>query len=119
MPETKTYIGGCHCGKVRYEVTTDLDKVVSCNCSHCSKRGMLPSFVPADRFTLRSGEDALATYRFNTGKIAHLFCRSCGIESFATGQGPDGSEMVAVNARCLDDVDIAALTLTPFNGKDY
>lgn len=118
MPETRTYTGGCHCGKIRYEVTTELDKVISCNCSHCMKRGMLPSFVPASRFRLTAGEGELSEYRFNTRKIAHLFCRDCGIESFATGEGPDGMKMVAVNARCLDGVDVDALTLTPFNGRD-
>jgi hypothetical protein len=119
MPEAKTYTGGCHCGKVRYEVTTDLAKVVSCNCSHCSKRGMLLTFVPAQQFRLLAGGDNLSEYLFNTKKIRHLFCRDCGIESFATGEGPGGAQMAAVNARCLDDVDVASLTLTPFNGKDF
>lgn len=119
MSETKTYTGGCHCGKVRYEATTDLAKVISCNCSRCSKSGMLLTFTPADQFKLLSGEGDLSEYRFNTGKIRHLFCQTCGIESFATGEGPGGAEMAAINARCLDGVDIATLDVTPFNGKDY
>jgi hypothetical protein len=118
MPEAKTYTGGCHCGKVRYEVTTDLAKVVSCNCSHCAKRGLLLTFVPAQQFRLLAGGDNLGEYLFNTKKIRHLFCRDCGIESFATGEGPGGAAMAAVNVRCLDDVDVATLTLTPFNGRD-
>lgn len=118
MPEAKTYTGGCHCGKIRYEVTTDLAKVVTCNCSRCSKLGWFLSFVPAAQFRLISGGDDLTEYRFNTGKIAHLFCRHCGVESFARGEGPGGVEMTAINVRCLDGVDVDALTLTPFNGRD-
>jgi hypothetical protein len=37
--------------------------------------------------------------------------------SFAHGTAPNGSEMVAVNVRCLEDVDIGALNLTPFDGR--
>jgi hypothetical protein len=118
MPEAKTYTGGCHCGKVRYEVTTDLAKVITCNCSRCAKLGWLLNFVPAQQFRLLSGGNDLTEYRFNTGKIQHLFCRDCGIESFARGEGPGGAEMAAVNVRCLDDVDLDSLTLTPFNGRD-
>jgi len=47
----------------------------------------------------------------------HLFCAACGIESFARGTAPDGKEMVAINARCLDGVDLATLTLTPIDGR--
>ena len=54
MPEAKTYTGGCHCGKVRYEATTDLGQVLSCNCSICTKRGLLLSFVPAASMALKS-----------------------------------------------------------------
>lgn len=111
------HTGGCHCGKVRYEVETDLATVMSCNCSICQKRGALLTFVPTPQFTLLAGEDALTDYQFNKKIIHHLFCGTCGVGSFARGVAPDGSEMVAVNVRCLDDVDPAALTVTPFDGK--
>jgi len=64
MPETKTYAGGCHCGRVRYEVATDLATVMecNCNCSHCSKRGMLLTFVTPDKFTALAGGDGLKDY---------------------------------------------------------
>lgn len=111
------HTGGCHCGKVRYEVEADLATVMSCNCSICQKRGALLTFVPTPRFTVLSGDDALTDYQFNKKIIHHLFCGTCGVASFARGVAPDGSEMVAVNVRCLDDVDPAALTVTPFDGR--
>lgn len=118
MPESRTYTGGCHCGHVRYETTADLAMVLECNCSHCSKRGLLLTFVTPDRVTIKSGADGLEDYQFNKKLIHHLICPHCGIESFARGKGPDGKEMVAINVRCLDGVDIKALKLTPFNGRD-
>jgi len=112
-----THTGGCHCGKVRYEVAATLENVISCNCSHCSMKGFLLTFVPADSFTLLSGEDALTEYRFNKQHIAHLFCATCGVQSFGRGTGPDGSPMVAINVRCLDNIDIEGLSVVPFDGK--
>ena len=118
MAEPKNFTGGCHCGNVRFDVTADLSGgVMACNCSICSKRGSLLTFVPADKFALRAGEDDLTDYQFGKKIIHHLFCRQCGVASFARGKGPDGKEMVAINVRCLDGVDIAALTITPFDGR--
>ena len=117
MTEATKHTGGCHCGKVRYEVTTKLDKLMSCNCSICSKKGSLLTFAPADAFTLKSGADDLGDYQFNKHVIHHLFCKTCGIASFARGKGPDGKEMVAINARCLDDVDLKSIPTTEFDGK--
>jgi len=111
----KTYLGGCHCGKVRYEVTTDLAKVLSCNCSHCSKKGLLLNFVDKDKFKLLSGEKDLAEYLFNKKTIRHLFCRTCGVQSFAEGVT---FPKCAINVRCLEGVDTDSLVVTPFNGKD-
>jgi hypothetical protein len=116
MAEKKTYKGGCHCGKVRYEVTTDFGQVISCNCSICAKKGHLLTFVPPEQFHLVSGE-GLTDYQFNTKNIHHLFCPVCGVSSYANGTGPGGKPMYSVNVRCLDDVDVSALAVTPFDGK--
>jgi len=116
MPETKTYSGSCHCGRVRYEADADLSQVIACNCSSCRKRGALLAFVPADKFRLESGGDGLMDYQFNKKVIHHLFCTTCGVGSFARGSGPNGVEMVALNVRCLDGVDPDTLNIKPFDG---
>lgn len=118
MTEAKLHTGGCHCGKVRYEVTAAIDSVASCNCSMCSRKGTLFTFVPATAFKLLSGEGELTDYLFNKRHIHHLFCKTCGVTSFARGAMPDGTEMIAINARCLDDVDLDAVPLKKFDGKN-
>ena len=117
MPESKTYTGGCHCGQVKYEVSTALEPVISCNCSICTKRGSLLTFVAPSQFKLLSGEGTLGDYQWNKHVIHHLFCKSCGILSFARGRTPKGDEMIAINVRCLDGVDLGALKITPFGGR--
>ena len=112
-----TYAGGCHCGRVRFRVTADLDRVTDCNCSMCTKKGILHLIVPRDAFELLSGADDLATYTFNTGVAKHHFCRHCGIHSFYVPRSdPD---KIDVNARCLDNFDINAITPKKFDGRHW
>ena len=113
----QTYIGGCQCGKVRYEVALELGEVMSCNCSRCEKWGSLLAFVPASDFKLVSGEAAMTDYQFNKHNIHHLFCSTCGIQSFGRGKRPDGKEMVAINVRCLDGVEVDSLKVKKFDGR--
>ena len=115
----KSYAGGCQCGKVRYEAAIELGEVIACNCSRCGRIGSLLTFIPTSDFTLTSGEDDLQDFQFNKHVIHHLFCKTCGIESFARGTGPGGVEMVAINARCLDDVDIDALEINKVDGRSF
>jgi hypothetical protein len=113
----RTYAGGCHCGQVRFEVDTDLARVVECNCSICTRKAYLHVIVPPERFRLLAGAEALTTYRFGTGVARHHFCRHCGIASFYVPRShPDHFD---VNARCLDDVDVAALRIEPFDGRNW
>jgi hypothetical protein len=118
MAETEKRVGGCHCGAVRYVV--ELDRGVtaqSCNCSMCAKSGALLAFLPASRFELQSGADATVDYLFNKNHIHHLFCRTCGIKSFARGAGRDGEPMVAVNVRCLDGFEMGQFPVREFDGR--
>lgn len=115
----KTYSGGCQCGNVRYEVQLDLAGVISCNCSRCRRLGSLLAFAPEESFTLLKGEEAMTDYTFNRHAIHHLFCSTCGIQSFARGTAPDGRKMAAINVRCLDDVDIDAMPVQKVDGRSH
>jgi hypothetical protein len=112
------YAGSCHCQAVRFEVEMELKEGLECNCSHCYTKGFLLAFVPATQFSLLAGEDMLTEYRFNKKAIAHLFCQVCGTQAFGRGSAPDGTETIAVNLRCLDDVDADALVLKKFDGRN-
>jgi hypothetical protein len=119
MTEIKTYSGGCHCGKVRFEVKANISTVMSCNCSICQKTGTLLAFVSADDFKLQAGEDHLTDYQFAKMKIHHRFCSTCGVRSFANGLRPDGQPMYAVNVRCLDEIDLKSLQLKEIDGRSF
>ncbi len=100
MDLTRTHQGGCHCGAVRFEIRSDLARVTECNCSICTKKGVLLHRVNAEDFTLLTGADALGLYQFGTQRAKHHFCRHCGIHSFSRPRAaPDA---YAVNVRCLD-----------------
>ncbi|CAB3765199.1 GFA family protein [Paraburkholderia solisilvae] len=107
------YAGGCDCGAVRFTIDLDLDHTISCNCSDCRKRGRIFWFAPPERFQLAVGDGAQA-YLFNKRAIKHQVCPVCGVETYFYSEMPDGAEMVAVNARCIDDIDPAQLTPAPY-----
>ncbi|GAA0635995.1 GFA family protein [Brevundimonas lenta] len=118
MAEPKTHQGSCHCGAVAYEVDTDLDGVIECNCSHCYRKGFMLAFVPPDNFR-QTAYGAQNAYTFNSHKIRHQFCEACGVQTFARGETPDGSQMVAVNVRTLTDVEPWSLTPKRVDGRSF
>ncbi|MDH3666815.1 MAG: GFA family protein [Paracoccaceae bacterium] len=113
-----THKGGCHCGRVRFEVDAPATITVSeCNCSICGKSGYLGLLVLADRFRLISGTGGLTTYEFNTGTAKHHFCAHCGIKSFYVPRShPDG---FSVNARCLDPGTVTSMSLRKIDGQNW
>src|SRR3981081_643812 len=78
MAKLKAYSGGCHCGRVRYETTTDPSQAIACNCSICARHGLWLTFVSPQQFKLVSGLDDLTDYQFNKHIVHHVFCRNCG-----------------------------------------
>ncbi|HEY1550876.1 MAG TPA: GFA family protein [Kofleriaceae bacterium] len=117
MSEMQTYNGSCHCGAVKYTIqSAPIEGAMACNCSMCRRAGTLLTFVPEAQFALDAGADSLASYKFNKHNIDHVFCKSCGIKSFAHGKGRDGAKMVAINVRCLDGVDLDKLAIKHVDG---
>jgi len=116
----KAYEGGCHCGRVRFRIRTDLEKstVGECNCSICTKKGILHIGVTPEQFEMLSGSDDLTIYQFNTGVARHTFCRHCGMHPFYVPRSDP--ENYSVNARCLDDFD--PIEMRPrrfFDGRNW
>ena len=74
-----SYVGGCLCGRLRYEVTGDATNLCFCHCSSCRRAAGAP-MVPwgtfaRDRFVITRGR--LAEYR-SSPKVTRGFCASCG-----------------------------------------
>jgi hypothetical protein len=111
------YRGSCHCGQVAFEVEGEIESAMACNCSICQRKGSLLWFVPRDSLHLLTPEDAARTYEFNKHLIRHRFCPTCGIHPYADGTDAKGNRMAAVNVRCLEDMDLASIPVTHFDGR--
>jgi len=113
------YKGGCHCGAVRFEVQTKLNRTSECNCSVCTKKGALHHRVPPEHFRLLKGEESLSLYQFGTKTAKHWFCRHCGIHPFSNPRlAPD---KYSINIRCLDDFWrlLPDIEITRFDGQNW
>ncbi|MCK5640423.1 MAG: GFA family protein [Gammaproteobacteria bacterium] len=113
-----TCSGGCHCGRVKFEIEIP-DKIIvhRCNCSICRKSGYLHLIVVANRFKLLCGEERLVDYRFHTGVARHLFCDHCGIKSFYVPRSHP--ESFSVNLNCVDLPDEIDVTIEAFDGCNW
>ncbi|WP_223158060.1 GFA family protein [Thermomonas brevis] len=112
-----TYGGSCHCGGIAFTLDGAVEMGIDCNCSLCRRRGGLLAFFPREALVLRTPEAEVSTYTFNTHAIRHHFCPVCGVAPYSEGVDPkSGEPMVAVNLRCLPDLDLASLKIVPFDG---
>ncbi|WP_367065132.1 GFA family protein [Oryzisolibacter sp. LB2S] len=111
------YQASCHCGNVAVEFEGEIQEVVSCNCSICSRKGSLLWFLPLEALTRLTPDDAAATYQFHKHQIRHRFCPTCGIHPYAEGIDPKGRTVAAINVRCVQGLDIDGLTVRHFDGR--
>jgi hypothetical protein len=57
----------------------------------------------------------LSTYVWRVATSGQHFCPTCGVAVIRTST--QFAPPVSINARCLEGVDIGALTIRPFDGK--
>jgi hypothetical protein len=112
MDETGTPLeGSCHCGAVRFRVQllNGFESARRCNCSYCRMRGAVIVVADAGGVEIVEGQEALASYRFNTRTAEHFFCSRCGIATHL--QRRSDPSRPGVNVACLDGV-------SPFDFRD-
>jgi len=109
--------GSCHCGAVAFEVEGEIKEALACNCSMCQRKGSLLWFVPREKLRLLTPENAASTYMFNKHVIKHRFCAVCGIHPYGEGRDPKGNATAAVNIRCLEGIDLAAIPTKQYDGR--
>src|SRR5262245_50842617 len=98
-----TYVGGCHCGAVRYELQGPPNDVALCHCVDCRKNSGAPAMAwagyDADKMRFTRGEPKV----FRMSPVSsRCFCGMCG-----TGLTYQNSDMlpgkVEVQSCTLDD----------------
>ncbi len=113
-----SYQGGCHCGRIAFDVEGEIGQVNECNCSHCRPKGYLLWFLPREQLHLRTSQADMSTYQFNKHRIAHHFCPVCGVAPFADGE-KQGNKTAAVNVRCLQGIEPSELEIQPVDGRSF
>ncbi len=93
----------CHCGVVELEVETDFENIKQCNCSICKRKNAKMNLIPKECIKIAKGEDNLTSYKFNTMKAEHFFCKTCGLYTHHNrSTDPNG---VGINIGCIDEID--------------
>ena len=109
------HTGSCHCGSIKFEIDSNLEKIVQCNCSICIKRNAKMIMVPKENFKLLEGSENLSLYQFNTEIAKHFFCKKCGIYTHHNRKSdPYG---MGVNFGCVEGLDPMEFDVIQFDGK--
>jgi hypothetical protein len=111
------YKASCHCGKIALEFDGEMQEALACNCSMCQRKGSLLWFMPRPQVTLLTPEEAASEYLFNKHLIHHRFCPTCGIHPYAVGTDRQGRDMIAVNVRCIEDIDLSTVPVKHIDGR--
>lgn len=112
------HAGGCHCGAVRFEVyAPPILNVLDCNCSVCVKKQNRHFIVPLKQFKLLKGHNNLKTYSFNTHQAKHIFCMTCGVQSFYIPRSNQDGYGVAPH--CLDNGTVKKVKIEKCDGKNW
>jgi hypothetical protein len=108
------HILSCHCGAFRFEVDAPLEDLGECNCSTCGRHGFLHWKVPEKSVRLLTWKRPLTVYKWRDVSGGHEFCPVCGTALLRSGYPND---MVSVNARCIEGIDVFTLEIGRFDGR--
>lgn len=110
----------CHCGATKLVIKANPDSLTECNCTFCSKHGVLWAYYDPEEVVLESVGNTVV--RGEEGSPQHHFCSICHCLSYYyqahawTDDGSPGKPFVGVNARLFESIDLASLPLKKVDG---
>ncbi|MGL4490039.1 MAG: GFA family protein [Rhizobiaceae bacterium] len=103
---SESYKGGCACGAIRYEISSEPISMNHCQCRHCQQKsgtghGSYLTFLQRDKVKLQ-GDATHWDITGDTGLVkTRAFCPTCGSPVYMTfGAVPD---IFIIHAASLDD----------------
>ena len=116
MTDMVTHRGGCHCGRVRFEVVAPAKISVSdMQLLDVRQGGLPPSRRSRGPLQAVERQGRARDLTFNTRTAKHSSVPRAAIKSFISpALASDG---YSVNARCIDPGTIEEMKVTPFDGR--
>lgn len=128
----KIYTGGCHCGAVTIALKTKplpelADGIKECNCSICARKATIFVYPDVSQVSI-IGEQNLTPYSFATNRLAHKFCKICGVPVWVTkGEPKEGASeeekkranRMPVNLRCVEGVEWNEIKVGKILGNQF
>jgi heat shock protein HslJ len=103
-PGSTSFLGGCGCGAVQFEVSEPPVAAGYCHCTRCQHRtggaSSLQARTAKGSFRITGGEDDIGVWRPGGG-FDKAFCRRCGSHLFS--RDPDDESIVSVRFAAFDD----------------
>ena len=84
---TAPYLGGCQCGRIRYEIRAEPLTLYACHCTECQKQSSsafgMSMPVPQDAVVILQGQSKQWRRVGASGReVTCLFCGDCGTRLF-------------------------------------
>jgi hypothetical protein len=103
---TTNLTGGCACGAIRYECSTDSPQSFNCHCRDCQRATgsayASALVVPAAALKITSGTAKFYSVKADSGRTTSRgFCPQCGSPVF--GKIAEMPEIAVITAASLDD----------------
>ena len=106
----------CHCGSIKLVASQPPSAITSCNCSICNRLGALWAYYDEENVKVIAGVKHENTYSWGEKTITYHRCDECGCTTHYTTTQDDGSELIAVNCRMAQLLDVSNIPVREFDG---
>jgi hypothetical protein len=102
---------------VRFELRVDATAGTRCNCTICNKSNVTAARAELGSLVVLAGKEDVSGYK--TGSATRHFCKHCGIHLWGDGYVKEiGGDFLSVTLNALDDVDLAAVKVGFWDGRN-